>query len=199
MPDTYSIQCRCGQLRGLLQPTRPSNRCVCHCSDCQAFARYLGAQDALDSQGGSDIVQVPASHVVFTQGQDRLTCIRLTAKGMLRWYASCCRTPIGNTLADRKADFVGLIHTGLGQDKAALAASFGPVTMRVGVDGALGDSKPKAAGMFSGIAKTLAMIIMGRLRGTYRASPFFDPQTGTPVAKPRVLSTKELAAAKRVG
>lgn len=199
MPDNHTIQCRCGQLRGQLQPTRPSNRCVCHCTDCQAFARHLGAQDALDRQGGTDIVQVPASHVVFTQGQQRLACIRLTDKGMLRWYASCCRTPIGNTLADRKADFVGLIHTGLGPGRPSVDESFGPVTMRVGVDGALGDSKPKAAGMFSGIAKTLAMIIKGRLRGTYRASPFFNPQTGLPIAKPQVLSTAELAAAKRVG
>jgi hypothetical protein len=196
MPDKHPIQCRCGQLRGLLQPTRPSNRCVCYCADCQAFARHLGTSDALDRQGGTDIVQVPASHLSFTQGQDKLACIRLTDKGMLRWYASCCRTPIGNTLADSKANFVGLIHTSLG---ASTEDSFGPVTMRVGVASALGGDKPKAVGVVGGIAKTLGMIIKGRLRGTWRASPFFNPQTGMPVATPKVLSAEELAAAKRVG
>lgn len=197
MPDTHAIQCRCGQLRGLLQPTHPSNRCVCYCSDCQAFARHLGAQDALDREGGSDIVQVPASHVAFTQGQQQLACIRLTDKGMVRWYASCCRTPIGNTLADGKSDFVGLLQTGLGA--ASLDASFGPVTMRVAVDSALGPDKPKATGMLGGVAKVMGFIIKGRLRKTWRASPFFDARTGLPVAKPKVLTAEELAAAKRAG
>lgn len=197
MPEHHKIQCRCGQLRGLLQPTRPSNRCVCYCSDCQAFARHLGAQDALDRQGGSDIVQVPASHVVFTQGQENLACLRLTDKGMLRWYASCCRTPMGNTLADGKSDFVGLIHSGLGS-APSLEASFGPVTMRTAVDSALGPDKPKAAGVLRGVARVMGFIVKGRLRKTWRASPFFDAQTGLPVAQPKVLSAEELAAAKRV-
>ncbi|MDR7269528.1 hypothetical protein J2X20_002157 [Pelomonas saccharophila] len=199
MPESHPIQCRCGQLRGLLQPTRPSNRCVCHCSDCQAFARHVGSPDTLDSRGGTDIVQVPASHFTFTQGREQLACIRLTDKGMLRWYASCCRTPIGNTLADRKADFVGLIHAGLGPGRPSLDESFGPVRMRVGVDGAPGADKPKAAGVFTGMAKVLSFIVKGRLRGTWRASPFFDPQTDLPIAQPQVLSTQELAAAKRRG
>lgn len=196
MPDTHAIQCRCGQLRGQLQPTRPANRCVCHCSDCQAFARHLGARDIMDDQGGTDIVQVPASHVTFTQGRQQLACIRLTDKGMVRWYASCCLTPIGNTLADPKADFVGLIHARA--DTASLDATFGPVSMRVGVDKALGADKPKAAGVFGGVLKVLGFIVGGRLRKTWRASPFFDPQTGLPIARPHVLSGEELAAAKRV-
>ena len=35
--------------------------------------------------------------MTMTQGADRLTFLRMTEKGPLRWYASCCNTPIGNT------------------------------------------------------------------------------------------------------
>lgn len=193
MPDHHPIQCRCGQVRGSVQPTRPSNHCVCHCADCQAFARHLGSPQTLDGQGGTDIVQLPASRVRFSQGHEQLACIRLTDKGLVRWYASCCRTPLGNTLADAKADFVGLIGV------ACAAASFGPVTMRVGVDSALGADKPKASGVLRGVAKVLGFIVAGRLRGSWRAGPFFDPRTGLPVAPPRVLSAAELAAARHAG
>jgi hypothetical protein len=34
----------------------------------------------------------------------------LSDKGMLRWYASCCNTPIGNTSRDFKVSHVGLLH-----------------------------------------------------------------------------------------
>jgi hypothetical protein len=197
MPTTHKIQCRCGQVRGLLKATRPSNRCVCYCADCQAFARHLQARDAMDSQGGTDIIQVPASNLVFTQGAEQLACIRLTDKGLLRWYASCCGTLIGNTPADWKVSFVGLIHTCLRGGSPSVDESFGPVTMRVGVNSAIGANKPAAVGLFSGIAKAVLIIVRGRFGGAYRASPFFNPQTGLPVAKPKVLSAEELAAARR--
>ena len=29
---------------------------------------------------------------------------------MIRWYAGCCKTPIGNTLENHKISFVGLLH-----------------------------------------------------------------------------------------
>lgn len=196
MPATHPLQCHCGQVRGLLKATRPSNRCVCYCADCQAFARHLQARDALDARGGTDIVQVPSSHVMFTQGTQHLACIRLTDKGMLRWYASCCGTLIGNTPPDRKISFVGLIHSCLKGGGPSIDESFGPVTMRVGVKSALGTDKPTQSGLLGGVAKAVYIILRGRIGAAYRDSPFFNMQTGLPVAKPRVLTAEELAAAK---
>lgn len=196
MSNTHNIQCKCGQLRGRLLATGLSNRCICYCSDCQAFIRHLRVPDVLDSQGGTDIVQVPSSKLEFTQGAENLACLRLTDKGMLRWYATCCQTPIGNTPADWRMSFVGLIHTCLSSENQSLDASFGPVSMRVGVKSAIGADKPAACGLFSGIAKAIAIIARGRFGGAYRASPFFHPQTGAPVAHPKVLSASELSAAK---
>ncbi|MES2947580.1 MAG: DUF6151 family protein [Pseudomonadota bacterium] len=198
MSNSHTIQCRCGQIRGLLTPTRPSNRCVCYCSDCQAFARHLQANDTLDERGGSEIIQVPPSNLTFTQGADKLACLRLTDSGMLRWYAACCNTPIGNTPANPGMSFVGLVHTCLAGNAQAREASFGPVTMVVGVKTAGGEVKPDQKGLFSGIAKTMAMIIKARLNGAYRRNPFFKQDTGVAVATPTVLSASELSAAKHV-
>jgi hypothetical protein len=196
MSNTHKIRCRCGQVRGLLKATSPSNRCICYCTDCQAFVRHLRAPDVLDSRGGTDIIQVPSSNLVFTQGAENLACLRLTDKGMLRWYSRCCQTPIGNTPADWRIAFVGLIHTCLSNENQSLETSFGPVSMHVGVKSAIGAVKPTASGLFSGLAKAVAIIVRGRFGGAYRASPFFNPQTGIPVANPNILSASELNAAK---
>jgi hypothetical protein len=42
--------------------------------------------------------------------------------GLLRWYAACCKTPIGNTLPNFRASFVGLIHSCLQNAGAPIAA-----------------------------------------------------------------------------
>lgn len=196
MPRSHNIRCRCGKIRGVLTPTLPANRCVCYCNDCQAFARHLKALDALNDRGGTEIIQVPPSNLTFTRGAEHLACLRLTDTGMLRWYSACCNTPIGNTPANPRVSFVGLIHTcllGTGQSRRA---SFGPVTMVVGVKSAIGKDKPPSAGLVTGIAKTMAMIIKARLTGAYRRNPFFNPETGAPIATPTVLSASELIAAK---
>lgn len=198
MPDSHKIQCRCGQLRGVLKPTA-SNRCVCYCADCQAFARRLGVADVMDEFGGTDIVQVAASQLAFTEGIGNLACLRLTDEGMLRWYASCCRTPIGNTPANRKVSFVGLIHSSLRADGQSMESAFGPVTMRCGVSGALGEDPPAAMGLFRGMAKVMGIVIGSWLSGAYLASPFFNAKTGAPIAAPRVLSPGELKAARHAG
>jgi Family of unknown function (DUF6151) len=196
MSSIHKIRCSCGQFRAVLRASSPSNRCVCYCIDCQAFARHLKTRDVLDAQGGTDIIQVPSSNVMFTQGAENLACLRLTETGMLRWYSTCCQTPIGNTPANWKLSFVGLIHTCLSSENQSLEASFGPVTMRVGVKSAIGAEKPAARGLLSGIGKAVSILIRGRFGGAYRASPFFNPQTGIPIANPKVLSTAELATAK---
>ena len=44
MSTQVSLKCRCGTLRGVATDVSPAtgNRVVCHCDDCQAFARFLG-------------------------------------------------------------------------------------------------------------------------------------------------------------
>src|ERR1700757_5235893 len=100
MSTPAELRCRCGQVRGFVADASPDavNRVVCYCEDCQAFAHQLGRADLLDAQGGSDIVQVAPASLTFIKGQNRIAGLRLTPKGLFRWHATCCNTPVGNTL-----------------------------------------------------------------------------------------------------
>ena len=110
MGEQIELGCRCGEVRGMATNLSPRsvNRIVCYCDDCQAFAHQIGRADLLDPQGGSDIVQLAPAAVSFTQGQHRIVGLQLKPNGLYRWYASCCNTPVGNTLTPR-IPFVGLL------------------------------------------------------------------------------------------
>jgi hypothetical protein len=194
-----TVVCRCGTLRGTLRPGRPGDtlHLVCYCRDCQTFAHALGQPErVLDAHGGTELLQVGPARLTLEAGADRLACLRLRPKGLLRWYAACCATPIGNTLATPDAPFVGLITACL--DDAARAALPPP---RRGVfgrtaHGGTGDV-PAASGPPLGLGLKMAAKIMGRrLRGEHRPTPFFDAHN-RPVAEPRVLGEAERAACER--
>jgi Family of unknown function (DUF6151) len=53
----------------------------------------------LNDRGGSDSIQIAPAALRFTKGQDQIEGLRLTPKGLYRWYAKCCNTPVGNTRA----------------------------------------------------------------------------------------------------
>jgi hypothetical protein len=192
---SHPLQCRCGSLKGVLSDTRKANRVICYCKDCQAFAHYLDAAgEILDDRGGSDIVQVLPKKLRFTHGVEKLACMRLTGKGLLRWYASCCRTPIGNTLATPKLSFAGLVHTCLEEPGGrSLDQVFGPVAARVHTKSARGKPKPKERGQAAIGAWFLGTVLRARFNGDYRITPFFDIHSGAPVATPHVLSVDDRA------
>lgn len=189
---THSLRCQCGTLRGNVSHTELVCRGVCYCKDCQAYAHFLGkAGDVLDDMGGTDVIATLPQHVSFTQGLEALTCMSLSDKGMLRWYASCCNTPIGNTSRDFKVSHVGLLHNCLRDPSASLDSAFGPVRMRVGMKSAKGTPKAMAVSTTVAILQFMARLIRARLDGSYKKTPFFDPATGTPRVSPKVLSAAE--------
>lgn len=196
----HSISCSCGKLQGQIKSVNNINRCVCYCADCQAFARYLNKQEkVLDEHGGTSIVQTIPENIVFSQGIENLACIRLSNRGLLRWYAACCHTPIGNTLADAKLSFVGLVHSCLGSDRHLLDETFGSIRMYQHTADAFGSKKPRTRGAFLGTLRILGMILKARLTGAYKNTPFFvSESTSTPIATPKVLSENELAEAMKV-
>jgi hypothetical protein len=120
-----------------------------------------------------------------------LACIRLTEKGLLRWYARCCNTPVGNTLADLKMSFVGLVHSCLDNAGESLDESFGPVRMRVNTKSAKGEVHSSSLAATAGFMRVLGMLLHARLNGSYKRTAFFSPVTGAPVATPKVLSRAE--------
>ncbi|MEQ8484600.1 MAG: DUF6151 family protein [Pseudomonadales bacterium] len=185
MPDVYTIRCRCGTLTGALTAPSWTNRVICYCDDCQAFAEALGHAEAiLDARGGSDILQTAPRHVCFSGGREHLACLRLKPNGLLRWYADCCRTPIANTPANPKFHFVGLLHNCL---EANLDAAFGPPRMRAHTAFARGEPKPSQQMPAARMARIGGAVFWARLTGRYRQTPFFDA-AGNPVAAPTLVS-----------
>ncbi len=192
--NQHTLRCKCGKLEGKIDLAGNLNRALCYCKDCQAFAHFLGGKDILDAHGGSDIVQIRPGALTFTKGKEHLACMRLSPRGMLRWYAGCCNTPIGNTPPDYHLAFVGLIHNCLDHERVSIDQSFGPVRVRVNVEGA----KPANGAMpTSTPLATLALfarfgVLMAgaRLSGSFRQTPFFNAD-GVPVVAPTILSKAE--------
>jgi hypothetical protein len=192
--DSCRLRCGCGALQGVVTHPASAHRFVCYCHDCQAYAHFLGdPRRVLDERGGSDVLLTLPANVTFTSSLATLACLRLTPKGLLRWYAKCCSTPIGNTLATHKLSFVGLVHACLDPGGGSLDQIFGPVTTWNNTGGARGRRRPVQAGRGRMARWLTATMLRARFNGDYRRTPFFNPGTGTPIVSPRVLTPSEHA------
>lgn len=190
------LRCRCGALQGTLTNITPRNatRLVCMCDDCQAFAHFLDRADVLDAAGGTDLYQVRPAHLRFTVGAEHLRCMRLSPKGLLRWYADCCRSPVANTLDKAHLPFAGvsakLIVPPAGR---SLDDTLGPPVGYLMAKHARG---PAPAGAHPEVPKGVLFRIMrflavGLVAGKASPSPFFDARTKQPVVTPKVLTKAE--------
>jgi hypothetical protein len=195
---THQIACRCGKLKGYLVINDKENRGICYCTDCQAFAKYLGQESAvLNNAGGTEVVQTLCEFVHFTEGKEALACIKLTERGLLRWYCDCCKTPIANTPDNSNLAFVGLVHNCLETQGQKIEQSFGKIKMVAFTESAIGHQpKPESFGVPLAMVKILTMLLKARIFGGYKKSPFFDIQTGKSVVAPKILSRDELKGLK---
>ncbi|MGD1857210.1 MAG: DUF6151 family protein [Leptolyngbyaceae cyanobacterium] len=187
---SHPIQCKCGNLQGHVADPKAANRVTCYCRDCQAFAHFLGGE-ILDYQGGTDIVQTLPKNISFTQGTDALACMRLTEAGLLRWYTTCCNTPIGNTLPSYKLSFIGLVHNCLESSETTLDNSFGTVSTRVNTEHAKGALESKPTDLISTVLRNMFRVLRARIDGSYKYTPFFSADSGSPVVSPKILSPQE--------
>jgi hypothetical protein len=189
----HPLQCRCGTLKGYVSPSDMAHRAVCYCKDCQAFANFLERSDdsVLNELGGTEIVATLPRHVHFTQGLEALACMSLSEQGLLRWYASCCNTPVGNTPRDFKTSYVGLIHSCLAKRAPSLQDSFGPVRMVLQTQSAKGQVKSTPMSNFVTLLRIMKSVIATRISGGYKRNPFFVEDSGTPIRHPRVLTRIE--------
>jgi hypothetical protein len=137
------------------------------------------------------VIQTRAANVVFTEGREALACMRLTPNGMLRWYSTCCNSPVGNTLANSKISFVGLVHNCLEGGGPTVEASFGPVQAYVNTQSAKGGVKSSPLALAGIILRFIAMVARPRIDGSYKRSPFFTADTAAPIVTPKVLSPGE--------
>jgi hypothetical protein len=194
MGGQIELRCRCGEVRGTVTDLSPRtvNRVVCYCDDCQAFAHQLGRVDLLDAKGGSDIVQMAPAALSFTQGQHHVVGLQLKPKGLYRWYAKCCNTPVGNTLTPR-IPFVGLLAPVL--DEPRLDDAVGVPSGAIFGKFAVGGPPPGS----TGANVPLVLQVIRRLLGWWLGRrtwphPFFSRETGAPLYAVTVLSKEQREA-----
>ena len=197
MPWEIPLRCRCRHVRGVASEVTPGSgfRFVCYCKDCQTFARFLGQADILDAAGGTDIFQMPPARVKLTEGTDAIRCLSLSKK-VLRWYADCCRTPIGNTAAGPRFPIVAIVHSFMDQEVGRSRDEvLGLPLCRIYEHSAVGPLPPNAPPPPSGrvFGRRAYMMLRWWMRGLAHPSPFFDERTETPRATPRVLTPSERA------
>ena len=189
MTRTVDLRCRCGTVEGRVENAASDtvNRLVCYCRDCQAYLHHLGRADLLDASGGSDIVQVAPAQLSYTRGTDRIAAVRLTAKGLHRWYASCCKTPLGNTLGPG-VPFVGVLAHLFGAPDDIV----GPPAGRMFGKFAVGAPPPGSTGPAVGLLLRAGGKVLGwKLGGKTWPHPFFDRETRAPRYPITILTPEE--------
>lgn len=191
------ISCKCGQVVGEIKGASKHTvtRAKCYCKDCQAASYLASEQGVLDENGGTEVYQTVPSRVSFRKGVEKLTCTRLSKKGIFRWAAGCCGTPMANTLPSNKFAFVSFVHTAV--ERVPTGTAKGPLhgarLFHVNTKAARNQSI-KEVGRRRMIFKILLNVMKAKLTGSYKKNPFFDAFTGQPIVEPRILSPEENAA-----
>lgn len=198
MNASVEHSCRCGQTRlNIAVPAKSAGtRLRCYCADCQTAAHLHGdATDQLSDAGGTDIWQTTPDHLQITQGAEHLSIKRLSPKGLMRWYAGCCGTPMFNTLPNLKLPFVGAV---LRQSQLATQdQTFGKVTCHAFVSGARpGQGAPAQDRGFKRAGVSLMRrMALAFISGRARLSPLRHAD-GTPIAPVDVITREARQAAR---
>jgi hypothetical protein len=189
MSRVAELRCRCGEVHGRVANAAPEtvNRVVCYCDDCQAYLHHLGRTELLDPHGGTDIVQVAPATLSFDRGVDRIAGVRLTPRGLYRWYASCCKTPVGNTVGPG-VPFVGIVAQAFESPDDVVGKPVGGILAKFAVG-----APPHAANRVSPrlLGRALRLVLGWKLGGKTWPHPFFDRATRAPTRPVTVLSREE--------
>ncbi|UYL07245.1 DUF6151 family protein [Bdellovibrio sp. SKB1291214] len=190
-----AFECDCGKVKGTVESKRLKGfRAVCLCDDCQAYAHYLKRADTLDANGGTDIIPVMPSHLKFTDGWEQMKNLRLYKSGMYRWYADCCKTPIGNGMTSAKMPYIGMAERIFTKKNSSqkVQEEFGPITEHMQAQFGKGtlpaDSRKTVSPGF--MFRVLKFILTAKFTGAGSPSPFFDSE-GIPTKEPYVLTKEE--------
>lgn len=182
------FSCRCGNLRGEIE--RPEElrglRIICMCKDCQKYAHTLGnTENILDKNGGLEVVPVFPKLLKISSGNDYLKSLKLTAETKtFRWYASCCNSPLANSLSGKEG-YIGLITQRLSpKDRESL----GPVFARANGESGIPPIPEGTSKKFpvKWIFVTIYLIARGYLKGWKKPHPFFD-ENNKPFAEPEII------------
>ena len=192
------LSCRCGRVTlGFNVGPGSGTRVVCYCRDCRAAARLCPEPEALlTPQGGVDIWQTTPDHVTIRQGAEHLEILRLSPRGLLRWRATCCGTPMCNMLEKPGLPFVGMVlRPGMPEHADRL---LGPAAAHVYTASApAGRGAPaRDAGFGKAGFGVLSRMLSTKLAGRGRITPFRRAD-GTPIAPVRLAEKDAVARARQ--
>jgi hypothetical protein len=189
MPSDISVRCKCGAVRGVAHNVSPKtvNRAVCYCHDCRAFAHWLGREDVMDARGGTEIVQLARARLEIIEGIDQLRCMRLTPRGLHRWYADCCKTPLGNTMP--AIPFIGIARCAFEVPPEHLDGALGPILV-ANVDSAVGGARRGEGMTIRSLVHATRLLATWTLRRLGHPTPLFDREN-RPTVTPRILTAAE--------
>jgi len=193
MARDVELRCRCGEVQGRVTNASPQtvNRVVCYCDDCQAFVHYLGRADLLDAHGGTDIVQVAPASLSFHRGGERIAGVRLSPRGLYRWYAECCKTPVGNTLGP-SIPFVGIVAKAFEGGACAPDDLFGKPIAGIQGKFAIGAApEGSTSSKLRLVAHAVRLVLGWRISGQTWPHPFLDRATRAPSRPMTILSRGE--------
>ena len=193
-PADVPFSCTCGRVHGVIHDVAPDrgNHLKCYCKSCQTAARVLGYEDSLDDMGGTSVFQTVPSKVSFESGVDQLACLRLSHKGLLRWYASCCDAPLF-TMPD--ASWFAIAGLNMKRINPVDLTAFGIV---VGIHQAKSAQSPPDGFKDFGLKRAAIKLVWRAFKALIRrdsGAPFFDA-SGKLTVKPRVLTLQERRAAE---
>lgn len=186
MSDTCKLSCTCGQMHWHIKAGADGRHLICYCPDCQTGTRHLGKQDSYLTDGGTQIFQTTPDNFVVDQGAEHLGLMRLGPKGLFRWYATCCDTPIANTLPNPTLPFVGAVLPA-GTDH------FGRATCHANTDSAT--KKIRQRGVPGAVYSLFWRAAKALISGKDKFRPFFNPDK-TPVVTAKVLTLEERNSAR---
>ena len=145
------------------------------------------ADDVLDADGGTEIFQTWPSKLHLFEGQSHLRCLRLSPKGLHRWYAGCCKTPVANASGNAKLPIMGILRPFVAPtDGRTMTTVVGPILGGFGTSHRPELAKLHGKGETVPFAlRTLRWVAKGFVKSGARG-PFFD-SAGRPVTTPVVV------------
>lgn len=178
-----AFACRCGTLSGVLKYANPDigTHARCHCASCRRALDLYGIPGTREE--GVGIFQTTPDRLRIVTGADQLGLMQLSPKGLFRWYAKCCDTPMFNTQRSAKVPFVGIYTSRL-----ADTGPLGPVIVEGFMETDSG--KSRHVGLSRMMWRFSKRVMKARVSGRWRQTPFFDAD-GAPVATPELAPRPE--------
>ncbi len=183
-----TFSCDCGEVKVLLSPSaiQTSTRAICYCQSCRGAELHFRKENPnFTREGGVDILLTTPDRIEI-EGADKLKIMRISEKGIFRWYAACCNSPMVNTLSKPNIAFAAVI---VPRDKIFPSGhELGqPLHVRT-KSHPQGQDLPYKDQIMRETFRVLRLMIAGFFR--HEQNPFLKNGTKTPIANPELLSDK---------